>query len=161
MIKNSDLTNYTSSSKLNLKYHQDGSKIVVTNALEKKIAELNLQYVSEEIYNDSWYGFVTAEEFKEVMSGPYIDYFVNTKCTKKVCNTLNMEGGMDDETTKWFNQELFPRLLEGGISYNALVIPEDIFAQQTMEEFETNLGSKFGRVFPTFDKALEWLRRAN
>jgi hypothetical protein len=161
MIVNEELRGYEMKSQLGLSYKTEGSKIVISNALGHRIAELNLQYTSEGIYNDSWFGYVTGEEFKEIMGGPYLDYFSKTKCTKKICNTLSMQGGMDDDTSKWFNEHLFPKLLEAGIAYNALVIPEDVFAQQTIEEFETNLGNKMGRLFPTFDKALEWLKRVN
>lgn len=158
MINNADLARYEKNSKLGLKYKQENAKIVIYNSIDVKIAELNLQYAQEKIYNDSWFGFVTEEEFKEVMAGAYLDYFVMSKCTKKVCNTLSLEGGMDEETSRWFNNELFPKLKNAGIRYNALVIPEDIFAQQTIEEFESNLGNDFGRLFPSFDKALSWLK---
>jgi hypothetical protein len=160
MVHQEELNMYDNQSTIGLKYRAEAGRIVIYNSIGSKIAELNLQYATERIYSDAWFGFVTEEEFKEVMSGAYLDYFIKSKCIKKVCNTLNMEGGMNDETSNWFNQDIFPKLCAAGMQYNALVIPEDIFAQQTIEDFEANLGNDFGRLFPTFEKALFWLRNS-
>jgi hypothetical protein len=159
MITKEKLTDFQNTSINKLRYEViTAEKMQVLNALNEKIAELNLQHASEGIYHDAWFGFVSPEEYKEIMEGPYLHYFSKAKCTKKVCNTLSLEGGMDPDTSAWFGEFMFPQLLKSGLKYNAVVIPEDIFAQQSMEEFEKNLGNNFGRLFPSQEKAVDWLR---
>ena len=158
MITQEELKQFRTNSKNGLRYEAQGNAVHIFNNLDEKIAELNLKYTSDGIYNDVWFGFVTGEEYKEVMDGAYLDYFIKTKCTKKICNTLNLKGGMDPETTEWFGTTLLPKLLNAGMKYNALIIPEDIFAQQTMEEFQNN---DLGRLFPSEEKALSWIKSVN
>jgi hypothetical protein len=162
MIHQSELEEFQQRSRNNLSYQLVSTDcIAVFNNLNEKVAELTLRYAPVGIYHDAWFGFITGDEFKEIMEGPYITYFIRFGCTKKICNTLGMKGGMDDETAHWFGTTLLPKMVEAGLKYNALVIPEDIFAQQTMGEFEKNMGNNLGRLFPNQEKALEWLMNLN
>ena len=159
MLLQSEIDQYERTSKNNLRYRLVSPDCVeIFNRLNEKIAALNLQYTNEGIYNDLWFGFVTSEEYKEIMEGAYLYYFIKAKCTKKLCNTLGLQGGMDPDTSQWFGDSLLPKLLSAGMQFNALVIPEDIFAQQTMEEFENNMGSNLARLFPSHNEALAWLQ---
>ena len=161
MISKEQLQKFQSQSKNGLRYEQKGEAILIFNKLNEKIAELNLAHRNLGIYNDAWFGFVTGEEYKEIMDGPYYFYFAESKCSKKMCNTLGLEGGMEPETSEWFNNYLFPKMLNAGLKYNAIVIPENIFAQQTMEDFEANLGNKLARLFPNETEATNWLNSVN
>ena len=158
MITKEEVKQYQEKSKLGLKYQFEANVVTIFNRLNEKIAELNLSYADQGIYNDAWFGFVTGEEYKEIMDGPYFGFFLKTKCVKKVCNTLGLEGGMEEETAAWFSDYMMPKMLTAGLQYNSIVIPENIFAQQTMENFESNLGNKLGRLFPSQEKAIEWLK---
>jgi hypothetical protein len=162
MILQQEIERFQATSKNHLRYtKKDENSVAIFNNLNERIAELNLAFTQEQIYNDVWFGFVTSDEYKEIMEGAYLYYFAKTKCTKKLCNTLGLQGGMDPETTEWFGSSLLPKLLDAGMKYNALIIPEDIFAQQTMEEFERNMGNNLARLFPGEKDALLWLRSVN
>jgi hypothetical protein len=158
MITKEEIKPFETRSTAGLRYEIDNTVVKIYNKLNEKLAELNLGYQADGIYNDAWFGFVTDEEYKEIMDGPYFHLFAKMKCEKKVCNTLGLEGGMEDETASWFSSHMMPKLIKAGLKYNAIVIPENIFAQQTMENFEVNLGNDLGRLFPSESDAIQWLK---
>jgi hypothetical protein len=158
MITKEEVKQYEETSMLGLTYKLEANVVSIFNKLNEKIAELNLAYAADGIYNDAWFGFVTGDEYKEIMNGAYFEFFRKTKCVKKVCNTLGLEGGMEEETAAWFSDYMMPKMLNAGLQYNSIVIPENIFAQQTMDHFESNLGNKLGRLFGSQEKAIEWLK---
>lgn len=122
-----------------------------------KIAELILELVPEGIYNDVWYDYVTPEEFKEIFSGAYVDFFSRSKVYKKLCNTDELKGGIDDDTNEWFNSYLLPKLIEAGLKYNAIVLPKEVFANISMSEFK--LGEGFTtKLFNAKEDAIQWLK---
>jgi hypothetical protein len=161
MITKEQLEKFQPNSKNGLRYEHKNEAVLIYNKLNEKIAELNLAHLKQGIYNDAWFGFVTGDEYKEIMDGAYLYYFSESKCSKKMCNTLGLEGGMEPETSEWFNNQLVPKLLDAGLKYNAIIIPENIFAQQTMEDFEANLGNKLARLFPNEQEATNWLISVN
>jgi hypothetical protein len=151
-----DLKKYEQSSKIGLTYEINGDTISVKNNTKNLVAEVSLKYSKEGVYTDVWFGFVTDPEYKEIMGGVYLDYFKESKNTKKLCNTLKLVGGMEDTTAAWFNQSLLPKLLEAGLQYNAMVIPEDVFANLSLtDNFNVEEYMKF---FPSETEALSWLK---
>jgi hypothetical protein len=155
MIKE-DLLNYEQASKIGLTYEMNGDTISVTNSLKNKVVELSLRLSKDGIYNDVWFGYVTSDEYKEIMAGAYLDYFAFSKNKKKLCNTLKLTAGMEDETAKWFNDYLLPKLMAAGLQYNALVIPEDIFANLSLTENFNN--EEYMKFFPSEEEAIAWLK---
>lgn len=151
-----DLKHYELSSRIGLKYEKNGENIFIKNNLNEPVAELSLRYLADGIYNDSWFGYVTSEEYKEIMQGVYLDYFIQSKATRKLCNTLKLSTGMEDETATWFNASLLPQLINAGMQYNALVIPENIFAQLSLSENFN--GEEYFKMFPSEQEALAWLK---
>ena len=158
MIDTAHLAEYVQRSTEGLNYVSEGSEIIVYNRFRDKIATLDLSYADEKIYNDRWFGFVTSEEYKEIMSGPYIDYFVKTSCTKKICDTSLLRIGMDKETSEWFIRDILPKMLKGGLTHNAIIIPKELYAQQSMGYFEENLKNNLARLFPSLETAYYWLK---
>lgn len=148
---------YSQNTTAGLSYTASGKSIEIFNAVKTKIAELNMEMVPEGIYNDVWYDFVTPEEFKEIFGGAYLDFFKKSNVFKKLCNTDQLQGGIDDQTNEWFNSYLLPRLMEAGLKYNAIVLPREVFANISMSEFK--LGEGFiTRMFNSKDEAIAWLK---
>jgi len=151
-----DLKDYEQQSAIGLKYEKNGDAITVKNKMNELVAELSWRYINQGVYNDVWFGYVTSEEYKEIMQGAYLDYFRDSKTHKKLCNTLKLTTGMEDETAAWFNATLLPQLIEAGLQYNALVIPENIFAQLSLTENFNSEG--YFKMFPSEQDALNWLK---
>jgi len=139
-----------------LKYEWKADTLVISNQLNESVAELSLK---DGIYHDTWFGFVSGDQYREIMEGPYLDFFRRSAVKKKLCNTLALMDGMDPETGSWFETSVMPKLIDAGLLYNAIVIPEDIFAKILMETFEANLQSNLARLFPNEVAALEWLKQ--
>lgn len=158
MIESYDLKAFQEKSQQDLKFQSTGNCINIFNRFGDKIVELDFSYISEGIYCDTWYGFVTTEEYVEVMSGAYLCWFVENSCTKKICNTQSLKIGMDRKTSEWFINILLAELLRAGLKYNAIVTPSDIYARQSMDFFEKNMKNNLAMVFPSFDIALLWLQ---
>ena len=136
----------------------NSAHLQVYNGLNEKIAEIGFDLIAEQIYCDSWFGFVTSEELKEVMEGPYLAFFAKSGCNKKICNTLGLLGGMDQDTLQWFETVMVPKLVAAGMQYNAFLIPTDVFAQHTVEQLEKNVGDNLCKLFDSEATALAWLR---
>jgi len=161
MIKVYDPKDFEDKSQSGLKFKKTGDSINIFNRFGDKIVELNLFYATEGIYCDTWYGFVTNEEYMEVMSGVYLYCFCKNSCTKKICNTQSLRMGMDKKTSEWFIDIILPQLLRAGLKYNAIVIPSDIYARQSMDFFERSMKDNLAMAFPSFDIALLWLQNLN
>lgn len=151
-----DLKKYEQSSKIGLTYDMNGETISVKNNTKNLVAELSLRHSKDGVYTDVWFGYVTDPEYKEIMGGAYLDYFKESGNRKKLCNTLKLAGGMEDATATWFNQTLLPKLLEAGLQYNAMVIPEDVFANLSLTDNFNN--EEYMKFFPSEAEALQWLK---
>jgi hypothetical protein len=132
--------------------------IIVNNRFGDTILEINLAYVREGIFADAWYGYVSADEYKILMNGIVLDVFIGTGCNKKICNTQKLKIGMDNDTSKWFKDIFFLKLIKAGLKYNAIIIPSDQYARDSMQYFEANLKNNHGILFPSFEIALLWMR---
>jgi hypothetical protein len=151
-----DYSKYQSIEGLKVSDHEE--VITVQNRFGDIIVQLDFTFASEGILTDVWHGFVTPEEYKIVMEGMLIDAFVVSRCSMKICNTQNLKIGMNSETSEWFKSKFLPKLITSGLKYNAIVMPKDMYARESMEYFERNLTNHYAMLFSSFDIALLWMR---
>jgi hypothetical protein len=144
-----------------LKITSDDEIITVQNRFGDIIVQLDLRLSGEGILTDVWHGFVTAEEYRIIMDGILIDAFAATGCSMKICNTQNLKIGMDSETSAWYTSRFLPKLVASGLKYNAIIMPKDTYARESMEYFERNLTNNYAMIFSSFDIALLWVRSLN
>lgn len=158
ILLETDVKMYEQNSTEGLRYFISGHVICISNRFGEKITELIFSDVAEGIFCDKWFGYLNAEEYKEIMSGALLEYFVRCKCIKKICDTQNLIIGMDAETSVWFKEKFLPILIKAGLQYNAIVIPKNNYARQSMDYFEQNLEHKYAMPFPSFDIAMCWMK---
>lgn len=76
-------------------------------------------------------------------------------------NTKNLRFTITPELQEWTTQEIAPRLTENQLKKQAVVIPEEIFSQVSMEQVISDVEEKEHqhqtRFFPDAGKAKEWL----
>lgn len=153
-----DVTKFVKETSSGLKYQVSGHHIDIFNAMGTRIAALNMDMVdSEGIYNDIWYEYVTPEEFREIFGGAYLEFFEQSNVSKKLCNTDELKGGIDDATNEWFNSYLMPKLMAAGLKYNAIVLPKEVFANISMNEFKLESGF-ITKMFNSKEEAISWLK---
>jgi len=84
------------------------------------------------------------------------------KGARKWLSDNRLIGGHTDEETEWINRNWLPRAIEGGWSYWALVLPDNLLARLNMTEFVNSFYDQgvTVRVFKDADEAMAWLEQA-
>jgi hypothetical protein len=74
-------------------------------------------------------------------------------------NIVRLQYFVTPEMQEWVNMNILPQLFQSGIEKMALVIPEDVFLQISLEmQLDDNPGStNLVHYFPDEEKALEWV----
>ena len=67
---------------------------------------------------------------------------------------------VDMEDQEWSNNDWFPRAIEGGIQWMAIVVPEDIFAKMSVNSIMEKVPTMQLTVhyFDSLHEAEDWLR---
>jgi hypothetical protein len=146
-----------------LKIQEEKDGFSFFNTLNEKISHLSKAYAAQGIFNDNFFGYVSADELKFIMENYYAKIIAETNASKKMCNIKAMDGAAFEEVSDWFEAELMPQLIDAGLRYNAIVLPDDYFASITVEniledEPKTSLDSVNQRFFDSKEKALAWLK---
>ncbi len=157
MLREHQLNAFEEHSRCGLRLLKNNQSIDIYNAFGERVVELNFSYIGHGIFCDTWYGILSEDEYKEIMSGVYLHYFKMNLCRKKLCNTKELRIGMSRDTSEWFVNVLLPQLLQAGLKYNAIVAPAEVNARRSMQFFEDTMEKDLSLVFPTFDIALLWL----
>ena len=105
-----------------------------------------------------WKGFATFEEILEVgrrtLSAVQMEH-----ATKVLYDTRDMEV-LDDRSRNYIAGEFTVKMIRAGIHYSATILPEDPFAQCTIQaikgSMERHLPERV-RYFNTVNKALDWV----
>jgi hypothetical protein len=145
-----------------LSVNSDDDFIYVYNAQGRQIVEINIHLLSEGILNDTWYGVVFDEEYIAFLDGIYYEIFGSIKFTKKLCNIKNLEGSFDG-INEWIYKIYHPKFISNGLKYNALVKPEELCAQLSLEFYMEKINNLTleSQTFDSQEDALAWLGSKN
>lgn len=141
-----------------------GMNMTISKLLQKATIYLDKDYIkvgfSEEskILFNVWNGFSSYEEVLEV--GNRTIELAEKKSAKKVLfDTTNMEI-LDKASRDYISKQFTDKMNSIGVKYAATVLPEDIFARNTVKDIQIKLEQNQNvqvKYFDSCKKALEWL----
>lgn len=103
---------------------------------------------------------IAGQAFRDVLSAG-IKVMSEHKASKWLSDDRENSALPDDDVT-WSKEDWFPRALEAGWKYWALVVPQDLMARMNMKQFVDSYIDQGLRVmvFSQPESAMEWLRRS-
>lgn len=105
----------------------------------------------------NWKGFVGGDKFRDgLLKG--LDLLIEKKASRWLAILTKM-GSLLKEDQEWSNKEWFPRAFEAGVKKIAIVIPQKVLAQMSVNAImqkvaRTELVSKH---FNSIEEAKKWL----
>lgn len=141
-----------------LSVNSDDNFIYVYNTTGRQIVEIDLRLLAQGIINDTWFGIVLDKEYIAFLEGIYYDIFTKFKLSKKLCNIKKLDSSFDG-INDWFSKTYNPKLIERGLKYNALVMPEELCAQLSVAFYIEEVSSLKleNKIFDSKEEALLWL----
>jgi hypothetical protein len=158
MILKNELEFFQSNTSCNLNYSWvDYRNLDIVDPSGAKIASLSMNYVREKMFVDNWFGLISDTQFREILSGAFLFYFQKSNCCKRICNSTDLKGVMDEETSAWFQNVMMKKLVAAGLRYNAIVISKDQPAHNLNDKV-TRKEETLDRQFQSMDEAITWQR---
>ena len=109
------------------------------------------------VVHHTFHKAIGAEKFREVLN---LGVVAMTKygASKWLSDDRN-NSVLSPEDTEWSMSNWFPRAIQAGWKYWALVVPQDILAQMNLKEFVDSYFDQGLRimVFSNSDEAMKWL----
>jgi len=106
----------------------------------------------------NWNGFVSDNDYKEGLN-KMIDFYKEKKVNKWIANLAKMEA-ISPEMQDWANNDWFPRALQAGVKYMAVVVSEDVFNQLAVDIIMTKVADLLTtHYFSSVDEAKEWIKQ--
>jgi hypothetical protein len=143
--------------KTGFKVIQNGNLIQSFNQANQLFHYIDLSYLKDDIYFIGWVGYRTNEQIKEVLDGHFMEIYSSHKCSKMIINNSKMTGTFFT-INDWLTAYLMPKMINMGLLYNAVIYPENIFAQLAVEDFGQKKEGFKNRSFKNLDSALTWLK---
>jgi hypothetical protein len=138
---------------------QRGDMIESINRLNQVFHYLDLSYIKQNIFFHGWIGFRTNEQFKAVQDDHVLKLFQQFNCRNALVECTKMSGSFD-EANDWLAGYYMPKLISAGLRNVAIVLPQNIFAQMAVEEWDKKVGGFTSRNFGTLNNAINWLKTA-
>jgi hypothetical protein len=139
--------------------------MTISKLLQQATIYLDKEYIkvgyNEEfkILFNIWNGFSSFEEVLEV--GNRTLEIADKKSAKKVLfDSTNMEI-LDKESRDYISNQFTTKMTGLGVKYAATVLPEDVFAQNTIKDIQVRLQQSQNvhvKYFNDCKKALDWLQ---
>lgn len=103
---------------------------------------------------------IAGQAFRDVLSAG-IKVLAENNASKWLSDDRENSALPDDDVT-WSKEDWFPRALQAGWKYWALVVPQDLIARMNMKQFVDSYIDQGLRVmvFSQPESAMEWLRRS-
>lgn len=144
-------------SKNGLKVEKNGNFITTYNKRGQVIHKMDLGNVPDRIMVHEWIGYRTDDEFREICEGHFFDNLRKNGITKVLVNIANMTGSFDG-VNDWMATSFMPKLVSMGFKASAVVLPKDIFAKISAENWiKNNSGFENGN-FGSVENAMNWLK---
>lgn len=106
----------------------------------------------------SWNGFSSYNEIQEVGKRT-LEAVLKERATRVLYDTRGLEV-LDDKSRNYISIEFTIKMIRAGINFSATIMPEDPFAQFSIEEMRHRMERHLpGRIkyFTTVNKAIDWL----
>jgi hypothetical protein len=145
------------STKSGISVVKKGNIVETYNKAQKVIHTIDLSNVGLKILIHSWLGFRTAEEFIEICDGHLYDLFKSNGCKKIIVDISKMTGSFDS-VNDWMANTYMPKLMKIGFNCSAVVLPKDVFAQISVENWEQKVSGFTTRNFGDLNAALNWIK---
>ncbi len=130
----------------------------VENELKEEFAHIYQLKKHPHIILQEMKGICLPEELKK-LHYEVIDLVLEHKFTHLVSVIIEFEGAFD-KVNDWFTNVFNPKMVELGMTYEAIIQGGDIFSQLSAEELAENTElSEIGyhlRLFDSVEKGLEW-----
>ncbi len=143
--------------KSKIKISQEGNFIKSYNNLGNEFHFIDITYLKEGILYHGWKGFRNTDQLKEVLEGHLLDVFKKNGCKKMLINNVEMSGSFS-AVNDWLANDFMPKLVNMGLSTNAVVLPSNIFAKLAVEDWDRKVEGFSTRNFGDINTALSWLR---
>lgn len=104
-----------------------------------------------------WHDFANGEEFREGLDAGL--ELVNEKRASNWLADLREMGTVTDDDQEWSNTDWFPRAMESSLTSMAIVQPESVLAEMSVENImqETEEADLTTHYFDNRPEATEWL----
>jgi hypothetical protein len=136
---------------------QKGQMIESINKLNQTFHFLDLSYAKQGIFFHGWIGYRTNEQIKQVLDGHFMNLYQQYKCKNMLIENTRMSGSFT-EINDWLAGYFMPKMIGLGLSNNAVVLPQNIFAQLAVEDWDKKVGGFASRNFGSLNDALNWLK---
>lgn len=125
--------------------------------LDKPYIKVGFDPLSGILFN-IWNGFASFEEVLQVGKRT-LDAALFEKPTKVLFDTRHMEV-LDEESQQYVSNEFAKQMREVGIKFTATVLPEDVFAQHSVDRIKEAIlttATTEVKYFNKIDAAVKWL----
>ena len=145
------------SQKDDYKVVQRGNMVESVNKLNQVFHYVDMSYLTQSILFHGWKGFRTFEQMKGVLEGHVMDIYKKNRCKGAIVESTKMSGSFND-ANDWLSQIYMPKLASLGLQKVAVVLPQNIFAQLSVDEWDKKVGGFVSRNFGSLNEALDWLK---
>jgi hypothetical protein len=118
----------------------------------------NIYYYNDiKVVHLDWGKFVTPAQFIEACNFS-LDLMAKNKGKKMIADNSKI-GVVAVENQNWLTNDWFPRALEKGFRFSAVVLSNDAFVKYAIKKIENNINNELFVVqyFDSVDNAKEWL----
>ncbi|MCT4647810.1 MAG: hypothetical protein N4A74_22675 [Carboxylicivirga sp.] len=143
--------------KSGFKVVQEGNIIKSYNKMGKEFHFIDLDYLKDGILLHGWIGFRTSEQLMEVLDGHFLDTFVQNNCKKMIINNTEMTGSFS-AVNDWLGQEFMPKMVNSGLTHNAVVLPKNLFAELAVEDWDEKISGFASKNFGSLQDAVTWVK---
>jgi hypothetical protein len=145
---------------------KDDFKIVQKGQIVESVTKLNqpfhfidLSYAKQGVFFHGWIGYRTNDQIKQVLDGHFMDLYKQYKCKGMLIENSKMSGSFTD-VNDWLASYFMPKMIGLGLQHNAVVLPQNIFAQLATEDWDKKVEGFVSRNFGSVNDALNWLKIA-
>lgn len=147
------------STQLDFKVVETNNKIESINKAKQVFHFIDLDYLKKGIIFHGWIGYRSNDQIKAVLDGHFIDLYSKYKCKKMLIENTQMTGSFS-AINDWLGSYFMPKMINMGLTSNAVVLPKNVFAQLAVEDWDQKVGGFTTRNFDSIDNALKWLATA-
>jgi hypothetical protein len=106
-----------------------------------------------------WKGYFSSELFRKGVESTN-QLFKEKKPVRKFLVDISTSGVISQDDTTWAAQFAIPVAIENGLKYYGFVLPSNIFAQASLNNFKRDLNQPTLEIklFDSLEKGKEWMR---
>jgi hypothetical protein len=133
-----------------------GTMVESINKLNQVFHYIDLSYTKVDIFYHGWIGYRSIEQMKDVLEGHFVQQFQQNHCKSMLMECSRMSGSFSD-INNWFAMTYMPKLMGLGLKNIAVVLPDNIFAQLSVKDWNNKLRGLNVKTFSSLSEALTWV----